>query len=355
MDRENHAASPWRRIFLLFAFLVAVGLSGCATQPQQYPAAESAGGPMTADQFRQQVADEARITRVNEELMSLAVGSQVDGSLYRIGPEDTVKIDIFGVPELSREYRVDGSGKIVMPLVGPVAISGLSLTEAEQLVAQAYGKSYLRSPQVSAQVTEFRSQQFTVIGAVASPRVYTASRQMTLIEALAVAGGVTEGAGEFVYLTDRVRDPETGEMKVRSLLVTVNDLMRHPRENNVVLGEAAFVNVPRGGIVFVEGDVNRPGAIPQTRATSVLTALAQAGGMKWEADRSSLRVLRRDLDTGTWTSLEVAYNEIRDNPDKDIALLNGDVVVVSSSGFRTAWAGTWRAITGAVMLGFRPL
>jgi polysaccharide biosynthesis/export protein len=354
MYRDDRPASQRRCLGLLLVLLAAIGLSACASQPQ-YPAAESGSGPVTAEQFRQQVADEARITRVNEELMSLAVGSQVDGSLYRIGPEDTVKIDIFGVPELSKEYRVDGSGKIVMPLIGAVAISGLSLSEAEQLIAQEYGKSYLRSPQVSAQVTEFRSQQFTVIGAVSNPRVYTASRQMTLIEALAIAGGVTEGAGEFVYLTDRVRDPDTGEVKVRSLLVTVNDLMRHPGENNVVLGEAAFVNVPRGGIVFVEGDVNRPGAIPQTRATSVLTALAQAGGMKWEADRSNLRVLRRDLDTGAWSSLDVAYNDIRDNPDKDISLLNGDVVVVSSSGFKTAWAGTWRAITGAVMLGFRPL
>lgn len=250
---------------------------------------------------------------------------------------------------------MDGSGKIMLPLIGGVAVSGLSLDEAEQLIADRYGESYLRNPQISMQVTEYRSQQFTVIGAVPNPRVFSASRQTSLIEALALAGGIAEGAGEFVYLTDRVRDPETGEPRVRSLLVTVDDLMRNPSQNNVVLGEGALVNVPRGGFVFVEGDVERPGAFPQTRATSVLTALAQAGGMKWEADRSSLRVLRRNPDTGEWSSIEVAYREIRDNPETDLALRNGDVVVVSSSAFKTGWKQTWRAITGAVMLGFRPL
>ncbi len=307
------------------------------------------------EEFRQQMADEARLTAVNEGIMALAVEGGMGGGLYRIGAEDTVKVSVFGVPELSQEYRVDGGGRIMMPLIGAVAVSGLTLDEAEQLIAARYGESYLRNPQVSLQVTEYRSQQFTVIGAVPNPRVYAASRQTTLIEALALAGGISEGAGEFIYLTDRVRDPETEQMKVRSLLVTVDDLMRHPSENNVVLGEGALVNVPRGGFVFVEGDVERPGAFPQTRAKSVLTALAQAGGMKWEADKSSLRVLRRNQDTGEWSSLEVAYREIRDDPQKDLALQNGDVVVVSSSALKTGWMQTWRAITGAALLGFRPL
>ncbi len=301
------------------------------------------------------MADEARLTQVNEGLMALAVEGGMGGGLYRIGAEDNVKVSVFGVPELSQEYRVDGSGRIMMPLIGAVSISGLSLDEAEQLIATRYGESYLRNPQVSLQVTEYRSQQFTVIGAVPNPRVYTTSQQTTLIEALARAGGISEGAGDFIYLTDRVRDPDTGEMKVRSLLVTVDDLTRQPGEHNVVLGESALVNVPRGGFVFVEGDVGRPGAYPQTRAKSVLTALALAGGTKWEADRSNLRVMRQDPETRQWIAMEVSHDEIRKNPEQDIDLLDGDVLLVDSSPIRSAWLSTWRVITGVVFLGFRPL
>lgn len=349
----NDHTSSIIRVFLLTLFVLG-GLAGCAGAPERQ-AADSAEGPATAEEFRQQLADEARLTEVNESLMALAVEGGMGGGVYRIGPEDTVKIEVFGVSELSREYRVDGNGKMMLPLIGSVTVSGLTLDETEKLIAERYGESYLRNPQVSAQVTEFRSQQLTVIGAVPNPRVFSVSRQTSLIEALALAGGISEGAGEFVYLTDRVRDPETGEMQVRSLLVNIEDLMREPSANNVTLGEGALVNVPRGGFVFVEGDVERPGAFPRSRAQSVLTALAQAGGLKWEADQSNIRVLRRDADTGEWSSIDVAYREIRNNPERDIALRNGDVVVVSSNVLKTGWLQTWRALTGAALLGFRPL
>ncbi|AHE99982.1 hypothetical protein THITH_05555 [Thioalkalivibrio paradoxus ARh 1] len=332
---------------VFLALIFAIG--GCATH------SGGNGEPSAAADFQQQVANEARIQDVNEQLLSLAAESGIGGGVYRVGPEDQIQVDIFGVPELSREYRVDGSGRIMMPLVGAVAVSGLTLDEVEAVVAEKYGESYLRSPQVSARVTEFRSQQFTVVGAVSNPRVYSVSRQTTLIEALAMAGGVTENAGDTIYLTDRVRDPESGELQVRTLLVPVDDLMRHAGENNVVLGESALVNVPRGGFVYVEGAVNRPGAFAQRGNITVLKALAEAGGPKFEANRSSMRILRRSAGSGDWEHLEVNYSEIRDNPELDIPLKNGDVVVVETDGFKAGWAGFWRTVPGLALLGFRPL
>ncbi|AGA33054.1 polysaccharide biosynthesis/export protein [Thioalkalivibrio nitratireducens DSM 14787] len=335
---------------LALAFLAMVVLmTGCASHPS------SNGEASSAADFQQQVANEARIQDVNEQLLALAAESGIGGGVYRVGAEDQIQVDIFGVPELSREYRVDGSGRIMMPLIGAVAVSGLTLDELEAVVAEKYGESYLRSPQVSARVTEFRSQQFTVVGAVSNPRVYSVSRQTTLIEALAMAGGVTDAAGDTIYLTDRVRDPESGALRVRTLLVPVDDLMRHASENNVALGESALINVPRGGFVYVEGAVNRPGAFAQRGNTTVLKALAEAGGLKFEANKSSMRILRRSIDSGTWEHLEVNYAEIRDNPDLDMPLENGDVVVVETDGFKAGWAGFWRNAAGLALLGFRPL
>jgi polysaccharide biosynthesis/export protein len=347
----------------LLCVVVALALGGCATtQPDAAPAGPygaqstpTAPPAASASEFQQQIDQQARLTDLNEQLLVLAVESGLGGGVYRVGAEDKIQIDVFGVPDLSREYRVDGGGKIVMPLIGPVMVSGLSLDEVEQVVARKYGESYLRSPQISAQVTEFRSQQFTVVGAVSSPRVYSVSRQTTLIEALAMAGGVTADSGGQVYLMDRVRDPETGMLQTRSLLIDVDELLRDAAQHNLVLGESALINVPRGGVIFVEGQVNRPGAFQQRQARTVLTALAQAGGMKFEADRSQLRVLRRDGVTGDWMNFEVDYAVIREDPARDIELLNGDVVVVGSDALRVGWTSAWRAVTGLVLLGFRPL
>ena len=341
-------AAGWR-LALAALFAPALLLAGCASAPPPSTPAVS------AEAFQEQIDSEARVADLNEELLSLAVESGTGGGLYRVGPEDQLKIEFFGVPELSREYRVDGQGNIMMPLVGQVAVAGLTLDEIEQTVAAKYGESYLRSPQASARVTEYRSQQFTIVGAVANPRVYSVSRQTSLIEALAMAGGVTVDAGDVIHVTDRVRNPENGELQTRSMLVAVDELMRDAAEHNVVLGETALINVPRGGFVFVEGAVNRPGGVTLRGDITVLKAIAEAGGMKFEADRSAVRVLRRDAATGEWNHLNVNYGEIRDNPARDMPLRNGDVVVVDNSAFKTGWIGFWRNASTLAWFGWRPL
>jgi len=324
-------------------------LSACATAPG--PATQS----LSAAEFQERVASEARVADLNEQLLSLAVTSDMGGGLYRVGPEDQLKIEFFGVPELSREYRVDGRGHIMMPLVGQVTVAGLTLDEIEQTVAAKYAESYLRSPQVSAQVTEYRSQQFTVVGAVANPRVYSVSRQTTLIEALAMAGGITAEAGDMAYVTDRLRNPENGQLQARSLLVSLEDLMLGAEDNNIVLGEMALINVPRGGFVFVEGAVNRPGGVSLRGGITILKAISEAGGLKFEADKSAVRVIRRDAATGQWNHVDVDYRVIREDPTRDIRLRDGDVVVVDHSALRVGWMGFWRNATAIAWLGWRPL
>ena len=347
------AASPRRagrwRLGLAALFAPALLLAGCASAPPTSTPAVS------AEEFQEQIDSEARVADLNEELLSLAMESGTGRGLYRVGPEDQLKIEFFGVPELSREYRVDGQGNIMMPLVGQVAVAGLTLDEIEQTVAAKYGESYLRSPQASARVTEYRSQQFTIVGAVANPRVYSVSRQTSLIEALAMAGGVTRDAGDVVHVTDRVRNPENGQLETRSMLVAVDDLMRDAAQNNVVLGETALINVPRGGFVFVEGAVNRPGGVNLRGDITVLKALAEAGGLKFEANQSAVRVLRRDAATGEWNHLDVNYREIRDNPARDMPLRDGDVVMVDTNALKAGWTGFWRHASGLALFGWRPL
>lgn len=333
--------------FLILLATASILLMGCATNGGD-------GRETSLEAFQQEAASQNRTSELNDTLMMKAVEGS-GGSVYRVGPEDRIRVDIFGVEDLSREYRINGAGRILLPLVGEVSVSGLSLSEVERAIAEAYSEDYLKNPQVSVEVIEYRSQQFTVVGAVTNPRVYSVSRQTTLIEALAMAGGISERAGSSVYLTDRVRDPESGKLGTRTMIIDIEELMQDAGEYNLVLGEAAMINVPRGGFVYVEGAVSSPGAYPQRTDTTVLKALAQAGGFTFEADRSDVRVLRRAADGSGWQEQPIDYQSIRENPGNDIALRNGDIVVVDSSAIKSGLSNFGKVFQPLAWLGFRPL
>jgi len=332
--------------FLMLAFTLL--LVACAAP------SDRGGEQMNLEEFQARYESESDLEDLNQQLLSMAVSIDDDDGVYRLGPGDEITMNVFGVDELSGNYRIDGLGRVSLPLIGPVDISGYTVTETEDILEQRYAANFLRNPQITVSVMEFRSQQFTAVGALSQPRVYNTERKVTLIEALAMAGGLTTNAGPTVYLTDRVRNPETGQIGTRSLAIPVEELTRGDGEANLVLGESALVNVPPAGSVFVEGAVERPGSYqPQGEAT-VLKAVAMAGGLTFEARRNSITVLRRDPQTGAWNQQEVDMAEIRQSPDADIRLSDGDIVVVSHGPLRTAWSGFWNGLRNIAFLGLRP-
>ncbi len=324
-------------------------LAGCAGGPP--PNADG----MTFEEFQNEYSTDNDTSDLNQQILSRAVATGLDDSVYRLGPGDEISMKVFGVDELSGDYRIDGMGRVSLPLIGELALSGYSLSEAEEVLAARYGAKYLRNPQVTLSVVEFRSQQFTAIGALAQPRIYATQRKVSLVEALAMAGGLATNAGETVYLTDRVRDAEDGTLKVRNLVINIEDLMQGGADTNVVLGESAVINVPEAGSFFVEGAVERPGVYTQSGEITVLKAITMAGGLKFEANRSKLNVLRRNPQTNQWSQETVAMNEIRESPLADIKLRDGDIVMVESGPFRTAWVGAWEGLRRLVMVGYRPI
>jgi len=337
---------PWKIAVLL---ATALFLGGCAGGPP--PGSDG----MTFEEFQNEYATDNDTSNLNQQLLSRAVATGLDDSVYRLGAGDEISMKVFGVDELSGDYRIDGMGRVSVPLIGELALSGYSLNEAEGVLAARYGAKYLRNPQVNLSVVEFRSQQFTAIGALSQPKIYNTQRKVSLVEALAMAGGLSSNAGETVYLTDRVRDSEDGTLKVRNLMINIEDLMQGGADTNVVLGESAVINVPEAGSFFVEGAVERPGVYTQSGEITVLKAITMAGGLKFEANRSKLNVLRRDPQSNQWNQETVAMNEIRESPLADIKLRDGDIVMVESGPFRTAWVGAWEGLRRLVMVGYRPI
>lgn len=138
------------------------------------------------------------------------------GKDYRIGPNDLLEIEVLDLDKenAKRTLRVNAAGAISLPLVGAVSVGGMTGQQAEQEIARRYGEKYLQNPQVSVFIKEFTTERITVEGAVNKPGIYPLTGQMTLLRALALAGGFGSIANANEVMLFRVNDDRVREMKV---------------------------------------------------------------------------------------------------------------------------------------------
>ena len=115
---------------------------------------------------------------------------------YRIGPSDLLTVTVFQVEDLDRDVRVNNAGQVSLPLIGAVDVAGHTVGEIETLIASRYAARYLQNPQVSVFVKEFSSQRVTVGGAVKKPGIFPMTTRLTLLQAVALAEGLTDIARE---------------------------------------------------------------------------------------------------------------------------------------------------------------
>lgn len=130
---------------------------------------------------------------------------------YRIGPSDLIEISVFQVPDLSRTVRVSTQGALTLPLVGRVEAGGLTAQELEALIAKKLSENYLQDPQVSVFIKEYISQRVTVEGSVNKPGVFPISGKTTLLQAIAMAGGLDKLANQNDIMLFRDRKDGTRE------------------------------------------------------------------------------------------------------------------------------------------------
>ncbi len=121
-----------------------------------------------------------------------ASGAYQGASDYRIGAQDLLAISVFGVQELNKDVRVNSNGQISLPLVGGVMAGGRTIPELEAELAKKYSDGYLQKPQVSVFVKEFTSQRVTLEGAITKPGIYPITGKTTLLQAIAMAGGIDD-------------------------------------------------------------------------------------------------------------------------------------------------------------------
>src|SRR6202165_159274 len=118
-----------------------------------------------------------------------AISARFSMKDYRIGAEDLLEIQVFGVDQLSRAVRVNSRGLVTLPLIGAIEVAGMTAQEAESAIAARLAENFLQNPQGSLFIKEYTTQRVTIEGAVNKPGIYPLRGQTTLLRSLAVAGG----------------------------------------------------------------------------------------------------------------------------------------------------------------------
>ena len=246
-----------------------------------------------------------------------------------LGPGDEVEVTVYGAPDLSGHTRVATNGSISMPLVGYIRVAGLSSSEAEEAIeAQLRQNNVVNNPQVSVFVKEYTSGGISVAGEVSKPGVYSALGPHRLFDVLQAAGGLTDRAGSTVTISHRDG--------VNPITVEIPKDPEQMSRINVDLSPGDTMVVNKAGIVYVLGEVNKPGGyvLNSTGGVTLLRVIAAAGGPTHGAAVGGTKMIRR-TPTGL-QELPVPLKDLMHAKVADIPLQADDIVYVPSSRLKAA-------------------
>lgn len=233
---------------------------------------------------------------------SLLVAVQVPGATgeaarYVVGPEDVLLVTVFSEPQLSGKFRVEADGQFGYPFLGRIQAAGTTAAEIAEVLTRRLSDGYLRNPQVTVDVDQFRSQSVFVMGEVRSPGRYTLSGQVTLLEALAQAGSATAAAGAEVLILhpkeaarNMPAQPGDGDADIER--INLRDIESGKLSQNVALHDGDTVFVPRAERFYVTGFVRNPGYYVLEPHMTVLQAISTAGGVTERGSNRRVRITR---------------------------------------------------------------
>lgn len=332
-------------LFLWLCLLL--GFSPVAAQP---PPSESA--LQTTEDWNQRLRDLARTTAVESSPRA-----------YHIGPEDLLEITVYEAADLNRSVRVSDSGQITFPLLGTVQAAGLSPSELE-IVLQELLRHHeiIKDPHVGVLVSELQSRAVSVFGAVKKPGVFQIRNPRTLLEILSLAEGLAPDAGDAVIVMRAKDVPSTAEpaspeehatedeLAKTAIRIDIKALLESGDPNsNVAIYPGDVVKVARAGVVYVVGEVNRPGGfvLANNKNISVLQALAMAEGFTPVAKKSEGVIIRTTAD-GTRSEIPVNFDKLLKRQAPDTDLQPEDIIFVPGSAAKAALLRTADALTRLV-------
>jgi len=340
---------------LLFVFFVV----SCASSP---PPKKDTASPET--QMRE-IENSRQVKAMNERILMAGLSSKKDPSRdYKIGPEDLLEISVFEDEKLSKTVRVSFQGNINFPLLGVLKVKGLTAGELEREIRDLLAEKYFQDPNVSVFIKEYRNQRISIIGAVEKPGVYEVSGQKTVLDLMAISGGLKEDAGQLLFL---IRPPnadegapkkpeEKGSIQeaVRTFVVNLEELLiKGDLSQNLPLLHGDVINIPLSGRIYVGGQVKSPGGFPiKGKKITVSQAVTLAGGLSEKAAGSDTKIFRyQETDNGK-EIVTVDVYAIQKGKVEDLQMKENDIMFVPTSTTKAVLIEFKNTITGLAGFGF---
>jgi polysaccharide export outer membrane protein len=276
-----------------------------------------------------------------------------------ISPDDVLDIAVLDVPELSRQFRVSPAGTVVFPLLdAPMPAAGLSVTDFAGEVSKKLRESgIVANPSVVVSIAASRLKSVAITGAVRMPQIYPLFGSTTLLDVLSQAQGLADDAGSIAVIS-RAANAASGGGEVAGRTETV-DLKKLLETGDSIYNLDIYpgdrVTVPRAGIVYVVGAVNKPGGftIKSTgEGMTVLQAVALAEGLKSTAVRDKVAIIRNN-PAGEHRQLPLNLKTILAGKSDDPVLQATDILFVPDSegakAFRRGIEAALQTATGVVI------
>ncbi len=223
---------------------------------------------------------------------------------FTIGPGDTVQIEVLGRPELSVRGSVSDDGQVTAALIGAVAIGGLTPAQAAARIAESYrAGQYLVTPQVTVTIVDYQSQLLTVLGEVGRPGRFPIRTRLSVLDALAVSGGITEQGASMAYL---LRPEDSLVTRYEIDLDALIQTGAGQQYFQLLAGD--ILVVPKAEVFYIYGEVRSPNAYKIKPGITVIQALSLAGGLTDKGTDRRIDIRRRD-SSGTLRTLPVSLNE----------------------------------------------
>lgn len=218
---------------------------------------------------------------------------------YIVAAHDVLTIAVWGQPDLSGKFTVDEDGTFAFPLIGRVTAVGLTPHAIEDQIRASLTGRFFRNPQVSVAMDQYHTQRVNVVGEVRQPGSYQMVGQMTLIDALARAGSTTDHAGAVALVTRAVQPVGTSGGGAAAaatppapIRVDIRSVQSGSPAANMLLHDGDTVFVPPADTFFVSGHVHNPGSFALREQTTVLQAVALAGGLTDRGSNRRIQVVR---------------------------------------------------------------
>lgn len=284
-------------------------------------------------------------------------GSAQDSESLLIGPGDLVHVLYFDAGELNQQARVTDAGEFPLIMGGNIKIAGLTPQQAGAKIAELMVSShYLVNPRINVTIDSFATQSVSVIGAVHLPGAYPIVTGKTISEVIALAGGLLPDADRTVVVQRRL----TGELltfySANSPLTTPDSsapgikrtgttLLSH----DVMVYPGDTVRVAHAELVYVLGDVGRPGGFPIVNNDAPLTVLqliSLAGATNKTASPDKARLIRKKSDGG-YEDIHLPLSNMQKGKENDRSLQAGDIIYVPFSYLKNALLGVTGVVSAA--------